>query len=262
MNILINSTPLRLLIVIGSMVLLWSLEFGWPLAPKRKGSFLPNIVLTGISLALYGILGVSLVTLTDWCSTNGIGIFNMTDVSPWVTLVIGILFLDFWSTYLVHVLMHRMPIMWSFHQIHHLDTMVDVTTTFRHHPFETILRFFFMFTGTLLLGLPLWVVVTYQTLSSINGLLEHANIRLNDKLEFVLGFIFVTPGFHKLHHSSSQPETDSNYANLFTIWDRAFGTLNTKRLNQVIKYGLDGTSHTNDSTVNLLAKPLKPADVK
>jgi sterol desaturase/sphingolipid hydroxylase (fatty acid hydroxylase superfamily) len=88
-------------------------------------------------------------------------------------------------------------------------------------------------------GLPLWIAVVYLTLSAANAQLEHANIRLSEGLDRWLRLLFVTPNMHKVHHSQLQPETDSNYANLFSIWDRIFGTY-TRRVDfDALRYGLD-----------------------
>ncbi|MHC2434974.1 sterol desaturase/sphingolipid hydroxylase (fatty acid hydroxylase superfamily) [Bradyrhizobium sp. USDA 4451] len=89
-------------------------------------------------------------------------------------------------------------------------------------------------------GTPAWVLVSYLTLSALNAQFEHANIRLPERLDRWLRLVFVTPNMHKMHHSRHQPETDSNYSNLLSIWDRIGGTYNRGPRFAELRYGLDG----------------------
>jgi sterol desaturase/sphingolipid hydroxylase (fatty acid hydroxylase superfamily) len=98
---------------------------------------------------------------------------------------------------------------------------MDVTTAFRQHPGETVWRIGWQLAGIVVFGLPLWVVVVYLSLSSLNSLMEHANIKLPDRLDSLLGLLVVTPNMHKVHHSRLQIQTDSNYANIFSVWEFA-----------------------------------------
>ena len=89
-------------------------------------------------------------------------------------------------------------------------------------------------------GLPLSVVVVYLLISTLNAQLEHTNVKLFAPLDRVLRLLIVTPNMHKVHHSREQIETDSNYSNIFSIWDRIFGTYSgTVELSR-LRYGLDG----------------------
>jgi len=114
--------------------------------------------------------------------------------------------------------------MWRFHQIHHSDPFVDVTTTYRTHPVETVWRFLFAIVPVWVLGVPAQAVVIQRLLQATNGILEHANVRLWAPLDRWLSLVWVTPNVHKIHHSRAIEETNSNYANLVTIYDRLLGT--------------------------------------
>jgi sterol desaturase/sphingolipid hydroxylase (fatty acid hydroxylase superfamily) len=128
---------------------------------------------------------------------------------------------------------------WRFHQIHHSDPFVDVTTTYRTHPVETVWRFLFAIVPIWLLGIPAQAVVIQRLLQASNGILEHANVRLWAPLDRWLSLVWVTPNVHKIHHSRAIEETNSNYANLVTIYDRLLGTFTpAERANHVV-YGLD-----------------------
>ena len=77
---------------------------------------------------------------------------------------------------------------------------------------------------TVVFGLTYWVVVIYEALEAGVDFFSHANIRLPHSLDRIVRWVLVTPNMHSLHHSSHQPETDSNYGSVFTVWDRLFGT--------------------------------------
>jgi sterol desaturase/sphingolipid hydroxylase (fatty acid hydroxylase superfamily) len=157
----------------------------------------------------------------------------------WVEILVGIVVVDFSVGYLSHRTMHMWPAMWRFHQIHHSDPFVDVTTTYRTHPVETVWRFLFAIVPVWLLGIPAEAVLIQRLLQTTNGVIEHANIRLWAPLDRVLSLVFVTPNVHKIHHSRNVSETNSNYANLTTIYDRLLGTYTPADRAASVVYGLD-----------------------
>jgi sterol desaturase/sphingolipid hydroxylase (fatty acid hydroxylase superfamily) len=208
--------------------------------PNRLRRALPNIVLT----ALVVLVSLALSSLGERASRP----LSTPLVSPFA----GILALDF-SAYVAHVALHKLPVAWRFHRVHHSEDEVDVTTAFRQHPAETIWRILWQLPAIVLLALPPWVVVVYVTISSLNAQLEHANIRLQESLDRILRLLFVTPNMHKTHHSRAQHETDSNYANIFSIWDRMFGTYTRDVDFARLRYGLD--EHQPHGLRELLAMP-------
>src|SRR4029453_19273455 len=121
-------------------------------------------------------------------------------------------------------LLHKSWLGWQFHRVHHSENAVDVTTAFRQHPGETVWRILWQLAAIIVLGLPLWVVLIYLTLSALNAQIEHANIKLGERVDGLLRLFFVTPNMHKTHHSRRQFETETNYSNIFSFWDRLCGT--------------------------------------
>ncbi len=157
--------------------------------------------------------------------------------------------------------MHVWPVMWRFHQIHHSDPFVDVTTTYRTHPVETVWRFIFAIVPVWILGLPAQAVVIQRLLQATNGVLEHANVRMWPPLERVLSLIWVTPNVHKIHHSRQVAEANSNYANLLTIYDRVLGTFTPAEPATSVVYGLDNADpRTIGSFPGLLAMAFQPGE--
>ena len=135
---------------------------------------------------------------------------------------------------------HYSSIGWRFHRVHHSDEAVDVTTAFRQHPGETVWRVLWQLPAIILLGLPLWMVAVYLALSTLNAQLEHANIRVAGALDWAVRWLFVTPNMHKVHHSRLERETNSNYSNIFALWDRLFGTYTAAIDFGTLRYGLEG----------------------
>jgi sterol desaturase/sphingolipid hydroxylase (fatty acid hydroxylase superfamily) len=179
----------------------------------------------------------------------------------WLQVGTGIVVLDFSVGYLSHRLMHIWPAMWRFHQVHHSDDFVDVTTTYRTHPVETVWRFLFAIVPVWVLGLPAQAVVIQRLLQATNGVIEHANIRLWPPLDRVLSLLWVTPNVHKIHHSREISEANSNYANLLTIYDRVLGTYTPSDRARSIVYGLDDAERlATGSYPTLLTRPFRPAD--
>ena len=122
--------------------------------------------------------------------------------------------------------------------VHHSDTYVDTTTANRHHPGESVFRAIFTLIAVFIIGAPIWLVMMYQSISVVLSQFNHANISLPAKLDRMISWIIVSPNMHKIHHHYLQPETDSNYGNIFSLWDRLFGTFRKMDLSK-LKYGLD-----------------------
>ena len=138
--------------------------------------------------------------------------------------------------------------MWRLHLVHHSDKAVDVTTGTRHHPLDFVIRECFALLAVLITGMPLSFYLLYRLLSVLFTYWTHANLRLPLSLDRGLSWILVTPNMHKFHHHYQVPWTDSNYGNMFSVWDRIFGTFVYGDL-QDIQYGVDLADHTNDQDI-------------
>jgi sterol desaturase/sphingolipid hydroxylase (fatty acid hydroxylase superfamily) len=215
------------------------LESFIPLVRRKSQHLFSNLLLAAI-LVLINFLFASITLLVGkWIHAHNCGVFNSIHINMWLEMVISLLFLDLWAGYIVHYLLHKFSGLWKFHSIHHSDDLVDVTTTFRQHPVETIIRIFFQLVGMLILGIPVWMLLFYLTISTTIAQVEHANISIPSKLDRWLQYIIVTPNMHKVHHSKYQHETDSNYSNIFSFWDKLFNTYKRRVNYRSIQYGLD-----------------------
>lgn len=188
-----------------------------------------------------------------------IGIIHVFDLPLILEVFICLLILDLVGAYLVHLIEHKVPWMWKFHLVHHSDTHVDVTTGLRHHPGETVFRILFTILGIYVSGASIGVVMLYQSLSVLFAHITHANINLPKKIDNYLSFVFVTPNMHKVHHHFQLPLTDTNYGNIFSLWDRVFGTFSYVKDSKSIVYGIDTyiDDKKSHSFLDLLAIPFK-----
>ncbi len=243
MNVEFPSAGSRIAFLLIAFAIVFVFEVAFPLFAYGRRDRVRNI---GRNLAITAIfLGVNLLLhpvspLAAQLSFDAqFGLSYWFGLSPSGQLVAGIIGLDLFA-YLAHVTLHKFGWMWRFHRMHHSDRLVDVTTAFREHPGETLWRVGWHIAGVFAFGTPPWVLVTYLTLSALNAQVEHANIRLPERLDGWLRVLFVTPNMHKVHHSRHQPETDSNYSNLLSIWDRLGGTYNRGPRFAELRYGLDG----------------------
>jgi sterol desaturase/sphingolipid hydroxylase (fatty acid hydroxylase superfamily) len=247
---------MRVLVLIGGCGLLWSLESIIPLyryQSSRVRHAVPNVTLTLILVLTNLSLAFSTAYLADFTGRHGAGLFSLVSISPWAQTVFGVLALDLFA-YFAHVLLHKSWLGWQFHRVHHSENAVDVTTAFRQHPGESIWRLLWQLAAIVCFGIPLWIVIIYLILSALNAQMEHANIRLHERLDRFLRILFVTPHMHKVHHSRDQKETDSNYSNIFSFWDRVFGTYTAEADFQRLSYGLDGFDLKERQTLRGLLK--------
>lgn len=235
------SSPFRLVFLVTCCAVLWSMESLVPLYRYRNDRLRrtwPNIALTAIVLLTNLALSFVAASVSAAVIHNGIGLLSVTELPLWLDVLLSIAALDFF-TYVAHVALHKSPMGWRFHRVHHSEEEVDVTTAFRQHPGESLWRILWQLPAIVLLGIPLWMVVVSLTVSTFNAQLEHANIRVREPLDRALRLVFVTPNMHKVHHSRWQQETDSNYANIFSLWDRMFGTYTPHIDFAKLRYGLD-----------------------
>ena len=252
----------RALILAGGITLFWMIESAVPFVRfdyKKWQHAGINIFFTITTIVVNFCLAVILVTAADWTENNDFGLLHwLPDMNVWLFALLGLLLLDLIGAYLVHLVEHKVKFLWRFHLIHHTDTWIDTTSANRHHPGESVIRFVFTTLGVLIVGSPMWMVFLYQTLSVVATQFNHANIVLPKKMDNVLSYFIVSPDMHKVHYHYVLPYTDSNYGNIFSVWDRLFGTYQTLDRDKIV-YGVDThmkpEEHNNLS--NLLSIPFQ-----
>ncbi len=252
----------RSLILVSGITIFWLIENAFPLFKftyKKWHHAGINLFLTLTTILINFSLAFILLKTSDWTITNNFGVLQWLPSMPlWFYALIGLLLMDLIGAYLVHLIEHKVKFLWRFHLIHHTDTWVDTTSGNRHHPGESVIRFVFTTLGVLIVGAPMWLVFMYQTISVVSTQFTHANIALPKKLDVFLSYLIVSPDMHKVHHHNTLPYTDSNYGNIFSIWDRIFGTFMTISKDKII-YGIDTYMKTeeNNQLNNLLKIPFQ-----
>ncbi|WP_143309494.1 sterol desaturase family protein [Chitinophaga vietnamensis] len=232
----------RTAILVGGLLLLWIIEGIIPRFRFRNSRYRhagTNLFFTLTTVLINTGLAFLIVKASLWTSEKHFGLLYLVQLPLWLHTVLAFLMLDFIGAYLIHWVQHKSAWMWHFHKIHHIDTQIDATTALRHHPVESLFRVGALFVAIITMGVPFWMVMAYQSLSAFMSQFNHANIRLPKWLDNALSWIIVSPDMHKVHHSRYQPETDANYANIFSIWDRLCGTFIKVRDTTAIQYGLD-----------------------
>jgi sterol desaturase/sphingolipid hydroxylase (fatty acid hydroxylase superfamily) len=232
----------RTAILVAGLVILWLIEGVVPRLRFSNNKYKhagTNLFFTLTTAAVNLGFAFLIVKASEWTSAERFGVLYLINLPAWLHAILALLLLDFIGAYLVHLIQHKITWMWHFHKIHHTDTAIDATTALRHHPIESVFRVVALFVAIVVAGVPIWMVMLYQTISAFMSQFNHANIHLPHWLDKGLSWIIVSPDMHKVHHSRYQPETDSNYANIFSIWDRLFGTFVTVKDTTSISYGLD-----------------------
>jgi sterol desaturase/sphingolipid hydroxylase (fatty acid hydroxylase superfamily) len=250
----------RSLILVGGITFFWILEGIVPLFSvkyKKWRHALPNLFFTLTTIIVNFPLAFLLLKTSDWTIENQFGIINWLPEMPlWLYVVLGIALLDLIGAYTAHLVEHKVKPLWMVHLVHHSDHNVDTTTANRHHPLESLIRYTFTLLGVFVVGAPIGIIMLYQSISVVLSQFNHANIRLPRKVDTILSWILVSPDMHKVHHHYVLPYTDSNYGNIFSIWDRLFGTY-MKLDPDKITYGVDTfpDEKENSSIVGLLKQP-------
>ncbi len=221
-----NEATLRLGAFALVLLVLAVAERVWPARgdarPARRQ--LSNLALVAIdTLVLRLAFPLLAVALAISVHGEGGGLFGAFDGPLWLELPLALLLLDV-AIYWQHRLLHRIPLLWRLHRVHHSDLAFDVTTGVRFHPFEIGLSMVIKLGLVVALGAHPAAVVMFEVLLSAFSLFTHADFAFPPRVERILRMLVVTPSMHRIHHSVRREETDSNYSFLLSLWDRVFGS--------------------------------------
>jgi len=208
-----------------AVTLLWEMRFPRrdPAVPRAERWRLNFLLMFVNMLVLYAVVPITTVALALIVKNAGWGLFNQLQMPFVPACVLGALLMDV-ARYGQHLLMHRVPLLWRIHRVHHADPDLDVTTSLRFHPIETILG---VLTDALVIvafGVPALAVVFYRLARVAASTIVHGNVRLPTGLDAILRLMFVTPDMHRIHHSVLEHEQARNLSGGLSWWDRLFGT--------------------------------------
>lgn len=202
-------------------------------------------------------LSAVIIMISNWVNIHHWGLTYLFPhpQSPWVKYILMFFILDLLD-YFYHVIVHKVPVLWRFHLVHHTDLHVDVSTNVREHPGETFFRNCFLILWVFLSGASFGILFVRQFTQTISNISSHTSFRLSQRAARILGWVFITPNLHHVHHHFEHPYTDRNYGDVFSIWDRLFGTFIELPFNEII-FGLDThmDKSSNSNYKNILAFP-------
>ena len=242
------SSKAALLLAVLAFVIV--LERQFPFAPvfARVGGMIKNLALGMINAGLSPIIVIPVTLLAaQWAPQwRPVGLAN------WGGLAIDVLILDFWI-YWWHRANHMVPLLWRFHEVHHLDEHLDATTGLRFHFGEVVLSSLVRAAVVFVFAIPLGSVLVFEIMVFLAAVFQHSNIKLPPRIEGILSWLIVTPSIHWRHHHADRRDTDSSYATILSVWDRLFASQSDYRRTSHMQLGVE---NSHDVAIqNLLLKP-------
>ena len=204
----------------------------------------------GFLLARISLIPFPLITAL-WAEQHHVGLFRLLPLPHWIAIVAGVLVMDY-AYYWWHVGLHLVPFMWRFHNVHHSDLDMDVSTAVRFHLGEVILSVPFRVAVVAALGIDFWALIIFEVIFETVTCFEHSNWRLPIALERFLNHVLVTPRMHGIHHSIVQRETNSNWGTIFCWWDKLHHTLRRDIPQDAITIGVAAYRDEEELTVGKL----------
>jgi sterol desaturase/sphingolipid hydroxylase (fatty acid hydroxylase superfamily) len=243
-----NIQPIMIIVLLG---LFFTLETYFPYLTRYHNRMKHTFRNLGLVLFDFLTNGLTALWYAFWMTTiqqHNWGLMNALRLGPVVAVILGVLLIDL-DSYVAHFTFHKIPVLWRIHKVHHSDNELDSTSSFRFHPFEVLLQALWRTVTFVILGISYNSLIVFLTLMIPLLFIQHANIKFPDWIERTLGTVLVTSTWHKVHHSDEIENTDSHYSNLFTIWDRIFGTHNKNVDIEHLKWGLKELQEDKDQTL-------------
>jgi sterol desaturase/sphingolipid hydroxylase (fatty acid hydroxylase superfamily) len=244
-----------------ALMCLWAGEGAAPLIAGRheRARHATRNLVMGLSNGLLraAVFPPLLLMVTLSCQDQRFGLLHALGMPAWASLIAAVFLLDLWH-YLWHIMWHKVPAFWRFHAVHHHDPEVDASTALRFHAGEVLLSSLTLLMAVPIFGVTLPQIVVFETILITTAFFHHANIAIPDRFDRALRLVVVTPSMHWVHHSRWETQTDSNYAAIFSIWDRVLGTYQRADVRE-LSLGLDGyTPEDTDTLSGLFRTPLGP----
>ncbi|MEJ7610619.1 MAG: sterol desaturase family protein [Ferruginibacter sp.] len=244
-------------ILLSVFVILFLLESRFQLRKRVQGRWKRMFINFIISLPSFALLRIFFIPAMVWLAVQNrqwqVGLNYLFEVPEWVYIAIAFLLLDY-SNYLWHVLLHKLPVLWRFHLVHHTDLDLDITTAFRFHFGEMIGSVFFRGAAIILIGVSPVMVLIYEIAFEAATQFHHSNTKLPVRFEKILNYLIVTPRMHGIHHSMVRKETDSNYSIIFSFWDRIHNTVRVNIHQNQIVTGVPSYADERELTIIKLLK--------
>ena len=249
------------IVVASIFALLFALERFFPLRKSTRVLVARLIV----NLAIAALMFSAAVVLVQpaarwalrWSADKPFGLVHVIPLPTWAAFVFAFLLMDL-GFYYWHLANHRVPLLWRFHNVHHIDPDLDVSTAFRFHFGEIAFSSIFTLIAVSGIGISGWTFAVYQLFFQAEVLFHHSNLRLPIHFERLLSKVIVTPRMHGIHHSQVQRENNSNFGTIFTFWDRFHRTLGLNIPQSELIVGIPGYSQAEDNKLgNALLMPFR-----
>ena len=264
MTSLMPNEALVRLVAVGTVLLALIV---WQRVRPRRGERSPphrnlrNVALVLVSAAVVRLLvPLAPVAFAVYVAGRGWGVLHSINAPPLIEALCALVVLDF-AIYWQHRAFHHLPLLWRMHRVHHSDTTFDVTLGLRFHPAEILLSTLYKLALVAAFGFSAATVLVYEILLAAFALFTHADIALAPRVEAWLRRVFVTPDWHRVHHSVHPDETDSNFGNILSVWDRLFATYipQPRGGHLGMRIGLTQFRNANAQTFTaLLRQPMAP----
>lgn len=190
---------------------------------------------------------------TKFVEERKIGLLKIAKLPRPIETLLAIILLDY-TLYLWHVSTHKVPFLWRFHLVHHVDLDLDSSTAYRFHFGEIIISVLWRTMQIVIIGASPQAVKFWQILLFPAVLFHHSNLKLPDDWDEKLSQVIITPKLHGIHHSTIQAETDSNWSSILSVWDQLHGTLKTDVNQSEITIGVHAFQNPQDIELEQLIK--------
>ena len=228
------------------------------LPPRSYHRLVRNFVLSipGFAIVRLAMLPIP-IAVAMWAKQEHVGLLNWLSVPFSIAIIATFLLMDY-AYWWWHWANHMIPLFWRFHNLHHTDLDLDVSTAARFHFGEMIFSIGFLSVTVMIFGItPMMLMIFFITLEAAT-LFHHSNWRLPIKVERILNLILVTPRMHGIHHSIVQRETNSNWGTIFCWWDKLHRTLRRDVPQDAVTIGVAAYREEHELTLGkLLAMPFR-----
>jgi sterol desaturase/sphingolipid hydroxylase (fatty acid hydroxylase superfamily) len=242
----------------GAVLALFGLETVFPLRRRKRGRggrVVVNMLMWGATFAAGAVVRMVAVPLASRVSESGFGLLGWLALPGWAQIAGGFVLMDL-AFYYWHRLNHEVPLLWRFHNVHHIDPDLDVSTSFRFHFGEVLYSTGFRAVQVSVIGVMPVTYLLYELVFQLGTFFHHSNLRIPLGVERWINKVFVTPRMHGIHHSAVRNETNSNYSVVFRWWDLLHRSLRLNVHQDEIDIGVPAYQRAGDNRLwHLLAMP-------
>lgn len=252
------------ILAVGTFAVLYVFERKRPLRKQieqKEINTIRNLVIASAAGLVINFLEKPVTDkLTEFVEKKNFGLLKILQLPKFLETTLAVVLLDY-TLYIWHVLTHKLPFLWRFHQVHHADLDLTASTAIRFHFGEMTISVAFRAGQILLIGVSPKALQIWQSLLFLSVFFHHSNVRLPKGFEEKLEKIIVTPRLHGIHHSEKIEEMDSNWSSGLSIWDSLHGTFRNDIPQDEIRIGIPGFDSLDKVTFRkMLIEPFKDQD--